>query len=134
MSSWNSKIIDEFRANGGEVGGGFEGKPILLLHNFGARSGRERVTPLMYKGLGDDYVVFASKGGAEHNPDWFYNVKANPEVKVEVGDSLVAATARVADGEERDRIWEGWKREWPQFADYEAKTSRIIPVIVLETV
>lgn len=133
MSEWNTGIIDEFRANDGTVGGPFEGKPLLLLHHKGARSGTERVNPLMYKQLDGAYAIFASKGGADTNPDWFYNLKAHPDVSIETGTDKVDVTARIADGEEREQIWESWKREFPQFADYEEKTSRDhIPVIVLD--
>lgn len=135
MSDWNSGIIEEFRDNAGVVGGPFRGKPLLLLHNVGARSGSERVTPLMYQDVDDGFAVFASKGGADHNPDWYYNITANPVTKVEVGSGIVAVQARVATGEEQDRIWEQQKRDWPQFAGYEAKTSRPqIPVIILERI
>ncbi|MBV8981498.1 MAG: nitroreductase family deazaflavin-dependent oxidoreductase [Acidimicrobiia bacterium] len=133
-NDWNAKIIDEFRTNGGKVGGPFEGGTLLLLHSRGAKSGAERVNPLAYQPLGDDFAIFASKAGADTNPDWFYNVKANPEVTVEVGTDTVKARARVADGEERDRIWERQKQLMPGFAEYEQKTSRQIPVIVLERV
>jgi deazaflavin-dependent oxidoreductase (nitroreductase family) len=135
MSEWNSGIIDEFRANDGAVGGPFDGKPLLLLHHKGARSGTERVSPLMYKQLDGAYAIFASKGGADTNPDWFYNLKAHPGVSIEIGIDKVDVTARIADRDERERIWESWKREFPQFADYEEKTARDhIPVIVLDPV
>jgi len=133
MSEWNNGIIDEFRDNDGEVGGIFEGKPLLLLRHRGARSGMERVSPLMYQKVGDSYAVFASKGGADTNPDWYHNLKANPAVSIELGDDKVDVTARIAEGEEHARIWERQKRDFPQFADYEEKTSRVrIPVIVLD--
>ncbi|HZD21816.1 MAG TPA: nitroreductase/quinone reductase family protein, partial [Acidimicrobiia bacterium] len=102
MSSWNQGIIDEFRANDGKVGGVFEGKPLLLLHHRGARTGRESVSPLMYQQVGDSYAVFASKGGANSNPDWFYNLRANPDVTIEVGPDKVDVRARVAESEEQD--------------------------------
>jgi deazaflavin-dependent oxidoreductase (nitroreductase family) len=129
---WNSKIIEEFRANGGKVGGMFEGAPLVLLHTTGAKSGTEWVNPLMHRTEGDRLVVFASKGGAPTNPDWFHNILAHPEVTVEVGTDTRRATARVAEGEERDRLWEAQKREVPQFAEYERMTRRRIPVVVLE--
>ena len=135
MSDWNTKTIEEFRANGGKVGGMFAGKPLLLLHHVGARTGTERVSPLMYQTVAGGYAVFASKGGADTNPDWFHNVKANPETKVEVGIKTVAVIARVVDGDERDRIWTKQKQEFSQFAGYERKTVREgIPVVVLETI
>jgi deazaflavin-dependent oxidoreductase (nitroreductase family) len=132
MSDWNKKIIEEFRANGGKVGGQFEGAPLLLLHTKGAKSGAERVHPVMYQQDGDRLVVFASKAGAPTNPDWYHNVRANPDVTVEVGTETIAARARVAEGEERERLWTRQKAEWPGFADYEQKTSRTIPVVILE--
>jgi deazaflavin-dependent oxidoreductase (nitroreductase family) len=133
MSNWNSGIIDEFRANGGQVGGGFEGKPLLLLHHKGARTGTERVSPLMYQQLDGAYAIFASKGGADTNPDWFHNLVANPKVTIEIGTDKVDVTARIARGREQDEIWERQKSEYPQFAAYEQKTPREqIPVIVLD--
>jgi deazaflavin-dependent oxidoreductase (nitroreductase family) len=134
MPDWNQKVIDEFRANGGRVGGNFEGRTLLLLHHRGAKTGTERVNPLAYQRLSDHSVaVFASKGGAPPNPDWYHNVVANPEVTVELGDETFPATARVASADERDAIWDRQKRDWPGFADYEEKTAGIreIPVVVL---
>jgi len=132
MSDWNTKIIEEFRATGGKVGGPFEGAPLLLLHSTGAKSGQDRVAPVMYLADGDDLVVFASKAGADTNPDWFHNLKANPDTRVEVGADTVAVRARVAEGEERDRLFDRQKAAYPGFADYEAGTDRVIPVVVLE--
>ena len=133
MSEWNNGIIDEFRSNDGRVGGVFEGKPLLLLHHRGARTGTKRVSPLMYQKVGDAYAIFASKGGADDNPDWFYNLKAHPDVSIEVGTSAVDVTARIAEGAEQDTIWSQQKTDYPQFAGYEQKTSRAqIPVIVLD--
>lgn len=131
MSSWNQPIIEEFRSNNGVVGGVFAGKPLLLLHTVGAKSGNERVNPLMYQALETGYAVFASKNGAPTNPDWYYNVVANPGVEVEVGNERRLMNARVADHDERESVWEKQKRDFPQFANYEAGTDRIIPVIVL---
>ena len=132
MSDWNTKIIEEFRATGGKVGGPFEGAPLLLLHSTGAKSGQDRVAPVMYLADGDDLVVFASKAGADTNPDWFHNLKANPDTRVEVGADTVVVRARVAEGEERDRLFDRQKAAYPGFADYEAGTDRVIPVVVLE--
>jgi deazaflavin-dependent oxidoreductase (nitroreductase family) len=132
---WNAGIIDEFRANQGKVGGMFEGRPLLLLHHKGARTGTLRVNPLAYQVLDDgSLAVFGSKGGAPTNPDWFYNLKANPDVTVEVGTEIFHARARIPDKEERDRIWNRQKEIMPGFAEYEKKTTRQIPVIVLERV
>lgn len=135
MADWNRQVIDEFRANGGRVGGRFEGRLLLLLHHRGAKTGTERINPLAYQRLSDDAVaVFASKGGAPSNPDWYHNVVANPDVTVEVGTDTYPARARVAEAAERDEIWERQKRDWPGFADYESRTAgvREIPVVVLE--
>jgi deazaflavin-dependent oxidoreductase (nitroreductase family) len=134
MSDWNSKIIEEFRANGGKVGGQFEGAPLLLLHTVGARTGQPRVNPMMYQPVPDGYAVFASKGGAPVNPDWYYNLLAHPRVTAEIGTGTADFLARVAEGEERERIWAAQKAAYPGFADYERNTSRQIPVIILEPI
>ncbi|HEX9359069.1 MAG TPA: nitroreductase family deazaflavin-dependent oxidoreductase [Streptosporangiaceae bacterium] len=129
---WNSKIIAEFRANGGKVGGQFEGAPLLLLHTVGAKSGQQRVTPMMYQDIGDGVAVFASKAGAPANPAWYHNLLANPRVSAEIGTRTVDVVARVAEGAERERIWEAQKAAYPGFAGYETKTTRQIPVVILE--
>ncbi len=134
VNEWNTGIIEEFRANGGKVGGQFEGAPLLLLHSTGAKSGRERVNPMMYLPDGDNLVVFASKAGAPTSPDWYHNLVANPQATIEVGDRNIAVVARVAEGETRERLWSRQKELYPGFADYEAKTPRQIPVILLEPV
>lgn len=135
VSDWNQNVIEEFRTNGGKVGGIFEGAPLLLLHHVGARTGTDRINPLMYQPVDGGYAVFASKAGADTNPDWFYNLKAKPETKVEVGTETVAVRARIAEGGEYDRIWSKQKLERPQFEEYERKTARdIIPVAVLERI
>jgi deazaflavin-dependent oxidoreductase (nitroreductase family) len=131
VSDFNQQIIDEFHANDGVVGGPFEGAPITLLHTTGAKSGQERVFPVMYQEVGDDIAVFASKAGAPTNPDWYHNVKANPSFEVEVGAEKFTVSAREATGDERDRIWEKQKSTFPQFAEYEENTDRQIPVLVL---
>jgi deazaflavin-dependent oxidoreductase (nitroreductase family) len=132
---WNSKIIAEFRANGGQVGGPFEGGTLLLLHTVGARSGQERVNPVVYRDLGDgSYAVFATKGGAPTHPDWYHNLVANPRVSAEIGTRTQQFTARVAVADERERIWVPHKQDNPGFADYELKTTRQIPVVILDPV
>lgn len=131
---WNAAIIAEFRAGGGRVGGPFDGAPLLLLHSVGARSGKERINPMMYQAVGDAYAVFASKGGADSNPDWYHNLVAHPDATIEVGTRTIAVRARIVGGEERDTIWEIQKQRFPGFADYEARTTRQIPVVVLEPV
>jgi len=131
-NDWNTTIIEEFRANGGKVGGQFEGAPLLILHSTGAKSGAERLAPVMYQDVDGGYAIFASKAGAPTNPDWFHNLSANPSATVEVGNETVAVRARIAEGDERDRIWERQKELYPGFADYETKTTRTIPVVILE--
>src|ERR1700712_730930 len=129
---WNSKIIEEFRANDGKVGGQFEGAPLLLLHSIGAKSGAERVSPMMYQATNAGFAIFASAAGADKNPDWYHNLIANPDVQIEVGTDILDVRAREAVGDERELIWTTQKRDYPGFAGYEAKTKRIIPVLVLE--
>jgi len=131
-TSWNDGIIEEFRANHGKVGGPFAGVPILLLHHTGARTGTVRVNPLAYQADGGRFVVFGSKGGAPTNPDWYHNLRANPEATVEVGTETIPVRARVAEGEERERIWNRQKQLMPGFAAYEQRTRRQIPVVILE--
>ena len=132
VSGWNDKIIEEFRSNGGRVGGNFEGAPLLLLHSTGAKSGRERVSPMMYRKVGDAWAVFASKAGADSNPDWYYNLLANPRARIEVGTQTFDVTARTTSDEEREPIWSAQKADYTGFAGYEQKTSRQIPVVILE--
>jgi deazaflavin-dependent oxidoreductase (nitroreductase family) len=133
-NDWNRKVIEEFRANGGNVEQ-FKGMSLLLLHHTGARSGRAYINPLAYLPDGKRMVVFASKAGADTNPDWYHNLVAHPDVKVEIGDGkLVDARAVVLQGEERDRIYGRQVERAPVFADYRAKTKRQIPVIALEPV
>lgn len=132
MADWNAKVIEEFRENGGRVGGNFEGAPLLLLHHIGARSGQERINPMMYQAVGDGLAVFASAAGADSHPDWYHNLLAHPEVRVEVGTETLEVTARVLDAEEREPVWETQKSRYPGFADYETKTTRVIPVVMLD--
>jgi deazaflavin-dependent oxidoreductase (nitroreductase family) len=134
-ANFNQDIIDQFRANNGTmVEGIFKGAPLLLLHTTGARSGQSRVNPLAYTRDGDRYVIIASKGGAPTSPDWFHNVVANPEVTIEVGPERFSARARVAEDPERDRLYAAQAALMPGFAEYEKKTTRRIPVVVLERV
>jgi deazaflavin-dependent oxidoreductase (nitroreductase family) len=127
-------VIDEFRAKGGKVGGPYLGAPLLLLTTTGARSGRPHTTPLMYLDDGDRLVVFGTKGGGPTNPDWYYNLLADPRATVEVGDDSFEVRARMTAGQERDRLFASQAERRPQFADYEAMTPRAIPVVVLEPV
>lgn len=129
---FNSKIIREFRENGGEVGGPFAGAPLLLLSTTGARSGAQRTNPMMYLADGKRLYVFASKGGAPTNPDWYHNLKASPEVTVELGTEHFTVRATELTGGERDEIYQRQATLYPGFAEYQANTSRTIPVIALE--
>lgn len=132
MNDFNTRIIEEFRANGGRVGPPFEGAPLLLLHSTGAKTGRERVHPLVFQPLDDRWAIFASKAGAPDDPAWYRNLVANPAATIEVGTDTVSVVARTLEGDERDRIWERQKELMPGFADYEAATTRTIPVVVLD--
>lgn len=131
VNDWNTKIIEEFRANNGAVGGQFQDAPVLLLHTTGARSGQERVNPMMYLEQDGHLYVFASKAGADTNPDWYHNLVANPAVNVEIGADTVSATAVVLAGGDRDRVYAEQASRYPGFAEYQEKTSRIIPVVEL---
>lgn len=131
-NDWNQKVIDEFRANDGKVGGMFEGAPLLLLHTTGARTGLNRVHPLMYQQVGDELAVFASNAGAAKHPDWYFNLLADPDGRIETGSETVGVQARVAEGEERDRIWATQKQRFSNFAEYEQTAgARQIPVVIL---
>ncbi len=130
-NDWNRQIIEEFRANQGQVGGQFAGAPLLLLTTTGARSGQPRTSPMMYLDLDGRRYVFASKAGAPTNPDWFHNLKANPAVTVEVGTDELSATAQEVTGPERDRLYAHQADLYPGFAEYEEKTDRTIPVVEL---
>ena len=132
MNDFNPQIMDDFRANGGQVGGDFTGVPMVIVHHIGARSGIVRHAPLAYLPNGDDVVIFASKGGAPTNPDWYHNLIANPDTEIELGTEIVPVHVREAIGAERDELFERQKAAMPPFADYEAATSRVIPVLVLE--
>jgi deazaflavin-dependent oxidoreductase (nitroreductase family) len=132
VDDWNRQIIDEFRANGGKVGGRFEGAPMILVHHRGAKTGTERVTPLVYLPSGNAFVVFASKAGAPTDPHWYLNLVAHPDTVVEVGRDTIAVRARVAEGDEHDRLWSTQKEQMPGFAEYERTAGRPIPVVVLD--
>ena len=127
----NQRIIDEFHANDGKVGGNFEGKTLLLLHTIGAKSGEARINPVAYVKDGERYVVIASKGGAPTNPDWYYNLAANPDVKIEVGTKTFQVHAEIAEEPERTRLYNKMVEIMPRFDDYRRKTTRVIPVFVL---
>jgi deazaflavin-dependent oxidoreductase (nitroreductase family) len=130
-NNWNQAIIDEFRANSGKVGRGFAGKTLLLLHTIGAKSGQERINPVAYVADGDRLVIIASKAGAPTNPDWYYNILAHPLVTVEVGVEQFQAHAAIASEPERTRLFNQMVEMMPGFAEYQRKTTRVIPVITL---
>ena len=129
--SYNDKIIAEFRANAGQVGGNFAGAPLLLLHSVGAKSGEERISPMMYQATDDGWAVFASAAGADKNPAWYHNLLANPKASIEIAEETIDVTARDLPTDERDPIWDEQKRRFSGFADYEKKTDRVIPVLLL---
>jgi deazaflavin-dependent oxidoreductase (nitroreductase family) len=128
---WNKAIIEEFRANGGKVGGMFAGRTLLLLHTSGAKSQQPRINPVAYVKDGDRFVIIASKGGAPTNPDWYYNLVAHPDVMVEVGTEQFQVHATVAAEPERTRLYQQMVAMMPGFAEYEQKTTRKIPVFIL---
>ena len=130
-SDWNAKIISEFRANAGKVGGNFEGAPMLLLHTTGKRSGAERVNPMMYLELDGRIFVFASKAGADTNPDWYVNLIAQPKVSFEIGAETRNATAVPLEGDDSARVYAEQASRYPGFAEYQSMTSRVIPVVEL---
>src|SRR5712692_5563666 len=132
MNDYNRRLIEEFRANGGKVSGQFEHTPLLLLTTIGAKSGQRRTTPMGYMPEGDRLIVFASSGGAPAHPDWYHNLVTHPQVTVEVGTETYDATATVLTGEERDRLYARQAELYPQFGEYQTKTTRKIPVIALE--
>ena len=129
---FNDALVEEFRTNGGTVTGMFGGAPLVLLTTTGAKSGKRRTTPVVYTADGDKVVVIASKAGAPTSPDWYHNLVANPDVTVELPTEKFEGRARVAEGEERDRLYRAQAELMPNFADYEKATTRKIPVVVLE--
>lgn len=131
IDDFNKRIMAEFHANAGKVGGPFEGADILILTSTGARTGQTRWNPLAYSKDGDRFVIVASKGGAPTSPDWYHNLAANPSAVIEVGTDVISVEASIATGAERDRLYAGHAAKMPQFVEYAKKTSREIPVVVL---
>jgi deazaflavin-dependent oxidoreductase (nitroreductase family) len=131
VSDWNTKIIEEFRANGGKVGGQFEGGTMLLIHHRGARTGTPRVNPVAYLPDGDRMVIVASAGGADKNPDWYHNLLANPDTTAEVGTEKLDVHAGEILGDDYAATWERLVARMPGFADYQTKTTRRIPLVAL---
>jgi deazaflavin-dependent oxidoreductase (nitroreductase family) len=128
---FNRRNIEEFRANHGRLGGQFEGAPVLLLHSKGARSGQERISPMMYLPDGDRYLVFASAAGRDRNPAWYHNLVAHPDARIEVGDTDIAVNAVELHGAERDAKYAVQAERYPGFAEYQRMTTRTIPVLAL---
>lgn len=133
-NDWNTKIIEEFRANSGKVGGNFAGSTLLLLHTIGAKSKQVRVNPVAYVKDDNRLVVIASKGGAPTHPAWYYNILANPQFEVEVGAKKLKVRATVAEEPERTRLYDKMVAMMPGFDEYRRKTTRVIPVIILTPV
>ena len=132
--SWNNQIIEEFRTNAGRVGGIFDGVPLLLLHNTGARSGVKRINPLVYAPFDGKFIVAASKGGAETHPDWFFNLRANPNVELEVGSGapFTALATLHESGPERTALYSKLEGVFARFTEYQKNAERTIPIIVFE--
>lgn len=134
LNEFNRRLIEEFRANGGKVGGQFANAPLLLLTTTGVKSGRAHTTPLAYTKDGDRLVVLASKAGAPNNPAWYHNLIAHPEVTIELGSERFKVKAVITTGEDRQRLFNNQAKQIPVFAEYQKKTTRQIPVIVLEKI
>jgi deazaflavin-dependent oxidoreductase (nitroreductase family) len=134
VNGWNEQVIAEFRANGGKVGGMFEGASMILVHHFGAKSGTERVSPMVWFPDGDRILIIASKAGAPTNPDWYHNLKAHPRVTVEVGTETFPVIAEELPRAERDEKWAQITSAAPGFAEYQEKTTRVLPVLALSRV
>ncbi|MGE5617495.1 MAG: nitroreductase family deazaflavin-dependent oxidoreductase [Candidatus Woesearchaeota archaeon] len=131
MGDYNQRIIDEFRANGGQPPSWTGSSPLLLLHHRGAKSGAERVNPVAYLQDNGRYVIFASKAGAPANPGWYHNLKSHPDVTIEVGAETLDVVAAEVSGDERERLFSAQAQVSPQFKEYQENTDRLIPVIVL---
>ena len=131
MADFNADVIEEFRNSGGKVGGPFGGMELLLLTSKGSKTGKLVTKPLAYSVDGDNYVVVASKGGSPTNPDWYYNLKTNPDVTVEVGAEKFAGTAKEAKGKDHERLFNQHAAKYSVFNDYKAKTTRHLPVFVI---
>ena len=132
MKAFNNSIVDEFRANGGKVGGPFEGATLLLLTTTGAKSGQPRLAPLAYLTIDDKMIIVGSKAGADTNPDWVHNIRANPRAHVEVGTEAYDVTVRELPPAERDETYPKVAALAPAFAEYQEKTSRAIPLFELQ--
>jgi len=134
VNELNERVIKEFRSNGGKVGTPFANMPMILVTHTGAKTGKSYTTPLVYTRDGDRVVVIASKRGAPNNPAWYHNLVAHPTVTLEIGTESFKAKARVATGDERERLYNQQAAQMAVFNEYRAKTTRKIPVIVFERV
>ncbi len=132
LSSWNHQRIEEFRTNKGKIGGPFKDAPMLLLTTTGARSGKRHTIPLVYLPDNDRFIIFASNAGSPTEPDWYHNIVAHPQVTIEFGTETFDVTATIVTGEERDRLYNRQAKVNPVFADFQARTTRTIPVIALQ--
>jgi deazaflavin-dependent oxidoreductase (nitroreductase family) len=131
LHDWNRQVIEEFRAHEGRVRKQFGSSPLLLLNTTGAKSGKPYTNPLLYLTYNERLLIFAAKNGAPTNPDWYYNLLAHPQVLIELGAEQFQATAVVLEEEERDQIYAKQVELMPEFAEYQKKTSRQIPIIEL---
>lgn len=131
MSDFNAQLMAEFRANGGKVGGMFDGSDVLILTSTGAKSGQPREQPLVYIKDGERFIIVASNGGSDAHPAWYYNLVANPDASIEVGTETISVDAESLEGDERERAFDAVVARYPGFADYKAGTSRVIPVFAL---
>jgi deazaflavin-dependent oxidoreductase (nitroreductase family) len=129
---FGAEHVRVYRETGGARGYDWRGAKVLLLTTTGRRSGEQRTTPLIHGVDGDRWVIIASKGGAPEHPDWYLNLQAQPEIEIQVQADEVPVTARTAEGDERERLWAAMRGEWPAYDDYQEKTDREIPVVVLE--
>lgn len=136
-NDWNTNIINEFRENEGRVGGPFEGAPMVLVHHVGRKTGKQSVAPMMYLAADDDpatVYVFASKAGAPTNPSWYFNLTSAGRATVELGTETYDVAVSELTGDARDRTYAEQARRYPGFADYEKKTTRVIPVLALRRI
>ena len=131
MKAMNTALVAEFRATAGGLGGAFDGVPLLLLTSVGARSGRRSTTPMNYTRIGEAYVVVASKSGAPRHPDWYRNLLAHPDATIETDGATRSVRARITDGAERHRLFAAHVEALPNFAAYQNRTTRQLPVVVL---
>jgi deazaflavin-dependent oxidoreductase (nitroreductase family) len=134
MNDFNKNIVEEFRTNAGVVGGPFEGRPLLLLHTTGAKSGQPRLAPLAYFNVDGKLIIIGSKAGADTNPDWVHNLRANPAAHIEIGTDAYGVVAREFSREERDEAYPKVVAEAPGFGEYQEKTSRVIPLFELSRI